>query len=154
MCNIYRTKKGKVCKAGKPVDLSLADGSKTQGVWGGSATEEKLDWWIKKPGHELTQTDEVAEVGVKDNKTDDIAWAEAPDGARLLFVLEAPVMGKNGAPYRIAKMVTREATQAEAAYFQEPRCALFGTMKPDRSIRKISPLPAPPPRPSAQGELF
>lgn len=154
MCNIYRTKKGKVCKAGKPVDLSLADGSKTEGVWGGSATEEKLDWWLKKPGNELTQTDEVAEVGVKDTKTDDIAWAQAPDGAHLLFVLEAPVVGKNGAPYRIAKMVTREATKAEAAYFREPRSALFGTMKPDRSIRRLSPLAAPPPRPSAQGELF
>lgn len=154
MCNIYRAKNGKVCKAGKPVDLSLPDGSKTEGVWGGSAQEEKLDWWLKKPGNELTQTAEIAEVGVKDNKTEDIAWGAAPEGAHLLFVLEAPVQGKNGVPYRIAKMVTRKASEAEEAYFKEPRCALFGTIKPDCSINRLSPLPPPPPKPSAQGELF
>lgn len=154
MCNIYRTKKGRVCTAGKPVDLSLADGSKTEGVWGGSAQEEKLDWWLKKPGHELTQTMEVAEIGVRDNKTEDTAWAAAPEGTHLLFVLEAPAMAKNGTPYRIAKMVTRKATEAEAAYFQEPRCALFGRMKPDGGITRIPPLPPPPPKQPRQGELF
>ncbi|WP_395745788.1 hypothetical protein [Prosthecobacter sp.] len=154
MCNIYRTTDGKVWKASQKVDLSRADGSKVEGVWGGSAKQEKLDWWLKKPGHELTQTAEVAAVGVKDNKTEDVAWGDAPEGAHLLFVLEAPVVGKNGAPYRIAKMVTREATEGEASYFQEPRCSLFGTMTADRGIRRLSPLPAPPPKPSAQSELF
>ena len=154
MCNIYRTTDGKVWKASQPVALSLNDGSKKEGIWGGSAQEEKLEWWLKKPGNELTQSAEVAEVGVIDNKTEEVAWGAAPKGAHLLFVLEAPVQGKNGAPYRIAKMVTTESTPAELAYFHEPRCSLMGVLRPDGTIQRVPRLPPPPPKPSAQGELF
>lgn len=154
MPHLFRTTDGTLWKASQPLDLTLADGSKIEAVWGGSAQEEKLSWWLAKPGHLLAQTQEVAEVAVRDDETHDIAWGAAPAGARLFFVLEAPVQGKNGAPYRIAKMVTTATTEAEYAYFRDTRFSLFGTLQPDGSIQKIPPLPPPPPKPPVQGELF
>ena len=154
MPHLFRTADGQLWKASQPLDLTLADGTKVEAVWGGSAQEEKLAWWLAKPGHQLAQTREVAEVAVRDDETHDIAWGAAPAGASLFFVLEAPVQGKNGASYRIAKMVTTAVTEAQFAYFRDTRFSLFGTLHPDGSIRRIPALPPPPPKAPLQGELF
>ncbi len=154
MPHLFRTTDGKTWKASQPLDLTLADGSKIEAVWGGSAQEEKLSWWLAKPGHLLAQTQEVVEVAVRDDETQDIAWGAAPAGARLFFVLEAPVQGKNGTPYRIAKMVTTAVTEAQLAYFRDTRFSLFGTLQPDGGIRRIPALTPPPPKRPVQGELF
>jgi hypothetical protein len=154
MPHLFRTLDGKLWKASHPLDLAHADGTKAEAVWGGSAQEEKLTWWLAKPGHQLAQTQEVAAVAVRDDETDQINWGDAPPGARLFFVLEPPVKAKDGTSYRIAKMVTNAVTPAQLAYFRETRFALFGTLHPDGSLSRIPPLPPPPPQPPLQGELF
>ena len=154
MHHLFRTLDGKLRKASQPLALTFSDGTKAEGLWGGSAQNEKLQWWLNKPGHDLAQTEEVAEVAVRDDETDEIAWGAAPRGARLFFVLEPPVTGKNGEAYRIAKMVTTAANAEEVAYFRDTRFALFGALNPDGSITIIPPLPPPPPKPPLQGELF
>lgn len=154
MPHLFRTLDGRLWKASQPLDLSLADGRQVEAVWGGSAQEEKLAWWLAKPGHELSQTQEVAAVAVRDDETHQINWGDAPAGARLFFVVEPPVTGKNGTPYRIAKMVTTAVTPAQLAYFHDTRFALFGTLHADGSLTRIPSLPPPPPQPPVQGELF
>lgn len=154
MPHLFRTHDGRLWKASQSLDLQLADGTPVTAVWGGSAQNEKLAWWLGKPGHALAQTGAVAEVAVRDDDTSEINWGPAPPGARLFFVLEPPATGKNGEPYRIAKLVTTATTPAEAAYFRDTRFALFGTFHHDGSIAIIEPLPPPPPRPPLQGELF
>jgi hypothetical protein len=124
------------------------------GIWGGSAQGEKLKWWLIKPGNELTQTAVVSGVAVRDDESDEVRWGETPDGVRLLFVLEAPVQGKTGEAYRIAKMVTAAATSAQLAYFRDERFALLGVLNPDGTIKPVEPLQPPQPEPPAQGELF
>jgi hypothetical protein len=52
------------------------------------------------------------------------------------------------------QLVTREATLEEKAYFNDTRSALFAVLQPDGAVRIIPPLPAPPPEPPEQGELF
>ena len=113
--------------------------------------EEKLDWWLRKAGNELVQSEVVAAIAVKADDNGEIIWGDAPAGARLLFVLEAPSPGKN---YRLAKMVTTAATTAQIAYFRHERFSLFGALQPDGTIRKIPPIAPPPPIRPAQGELF
>lgn len=151
MPHFFRTADDKLCKASHPISLTLADGTPVEGIWAGSAQEEKLTWWLRKPGNELAQTGEVAEIAVKAEDTNKINWGRAPEGARLIFVLEAPTVGKTGHTYRLAKMVTTAATPAQIAYFRDERFSLFGTLKPDGTIARIPPLPPPPPE---QGELF
>lgn len=154
MPHLFRTLDGRLWKASQPLDLTHADGTKVKGLWGGSAQNEKLEWRLSKPGHVLAQTEEVAEVAVRDDDTGEINWGPAPAGARLFFVLEPPITGKNGEAYRLAKMVTTATTREEAAYFRDTRFSLFGTFNSDGSIAIIPPLPPPLPKPSAQGELF
>ena len=103
MPNLYRTLDGHERKPSTPLPFQLADGSLVEGIWAGSAMEEKLDWWLRKAGNELVQSEVVAAIAVKADDNDEIIWGNAPAGARLLFVLEAPPPGKN---YRLAKMVT------------------------------------------------
>src|SRR5882672_10022474 len=100
-----------------------------EAIWAGSATEEKLRWWLDQRGHQLMQTE--------------------PAAARLIFVLQPPEAGKN---YRLAKMVTTAATPAQVAYFRHQRFALFGTLQPDGSIHRIAPVAPPPPRGPVQRE--
>ena len=151
MPNLYRTSDGSERKPSTPLSFQLADGSTVEGIWAGSATEEKLDWWLGKAGNQLAQSEPVIAVAVKADDNGEIVWGDAPNGARLIFVLEAPPPGKN---YRLAKMVTTSANPAQVAYFRHDRFSLFGTLQPDSTIRKIPPLTPPPPKPPAQGELF
>ena len=151
MPNLYRTLDGHERKPSAPLPLQLADGSLVEGIWAGSAMEEKLNWWLRKAGNELVQSEVVAAIAVKADDNGEIIWGDAPAGARLLFVLEAPPPGKN---YRLAKMVTTAATTAQIAYFRHERFSLFGTLQPDGTIRKISPIAPPPPVGPAQSELF
>ncbi len=156
MPHLFRTIDGRLWKASQPLVLTRADGTQVEGVWGGSAQEEKLDWWLSKPGNELAQTDEVAEVAVRDDDTQEVAWGPAPAGARVFFVVEAPQWSKTkaGESYRIAKMVTTAVTPSQAAYFNDTRFSLFGTFNAAGNIAIIPPLLAPPPKPPVQGELF
>ena len=151
MPNLYRNLDGDVRRPSTPVPLLLADGSAAEGIWAGSATEEKLDRWLRKAGNQLAQSEPVAAVASKADDNGELIWGDAPEGARLFFVLEAAPPGKN---YRLAKMVTTAATPAQAAYFRHDRSALFGTLQPDGTIRKIPPPEPPPPKGPAQGELF
>ena len=151
MPHLFRTLNGKLWKPSHSVSLTLADGTKVEGIWAGSATEEKLGWWLRKPGSELGQTEEVSEIAIKAEDNGEIIWGAAPVGARLFFVVEASPPGKN---YRIAKMVTCAANPAQVAYFRHGRFSLFGTLKPNGTIEKISPLPPPPPDVPAQRDLF
>ena len=65
MPHLFRTLDGKLWKPSHPVLLALADGTKAEGIWAGSAQEEKLAWWLRKPGNELAQTEEVSAIAVK-----------------------------------------------------------------------------------------
>jgi hypothetical protein len=150
MPHLFRTPDGHEHKPGTPISLSRADGTAVKGIWGGSAREERLSWWLKKPGSDLVQTEEVSEIAIRDEDTGEIRWGAAPAGGRLLFVLEAPPPGKD---YRIAKMVTTAATEAQAAYFNEERFSLFGVLAADGTIHEIDP-PAPPSREPTQPDLF
>ena len=154
MPHLFRTLDGKVWKPKQVIPLTLADGTKLAGLWGGSATEEKLRSWLSEPGSELTRSAEISEVASKADDNGETIWGAAPAGARLLFVLKAPVRAKTGEYYRLAKMVTTAATPAQIAYFRHDRFSLFGTLKSDGSIVKIPPVQPPPPPPPEQGELF
>lgn len=151
MPNLYRTLDGDERRPSAPVPLSMADGSVAEGIWAGSATEEKLDRWLRKAGNQLAQSEPVAAIASKADDDGEMIWGDAPIGACLIFVLEASPPGKN---YRLAKMVTTAANPPQTAYFRHERSALFGTLQPDGRIRKIPPLTPPPPKGPAQGELF
>lgn len=152
MPHLFRTLNGREYRPGEMLRLALADGTPVEGIWGGSAQGEKLLWWINKPGHLLSQTkDQIAGIAIRDADTGEIRWGAAPVGGHLFFVLKPPPSGKN---YRIAKMVTTAATPAQAAYFNEERFSLFGTLGRDGSVREIEPPPSPPPDPPRQPELF
>ena len=112
---------------------------------GPALRRKKNSWWLRQQGNLLAQTEEVAEIAVKAEDTGKINWGAAPKAARLLFVLEAPTVGKNGETYRLAKMVTTAANPAQFAYFRDERFALFGTIRLDETIVKIPPLSPPPP---------
>ena len=154
MPHLFRTPDNRIWKASHPIPLWKADGAQVMGIWGGSAQSEKLAWWLKKPGHELTQSDVVSAVAVRDDETQEIRWGEVPQGVRLLFVLEPPLVGKCGENYRIAKMVTTAATPAQTAYFRDERFALLGSLRLDGTVDVTEPLAAPKPEHPAQGELF
>jgi hypothetical protein len=144
-----------VWKAGDYIPLVLTSGEIIQAKWAGSARMENLAWWQRQPGNELTQIDtEVAGVAVRASDTKQIAWGDAPAGARLIFLVEAETISKEGKPYRLAKMVTVAATPEQEVYFHEDRFALFGNLRPDGTIEIIPPLKPPPPSSSPQGELF
>jgi hypothetical protein len=130
MPNLFRTSKGMLRKPTQNIPCTLADGTNVEGIWGGSAKEEKLDWWLRKPGFDLTQSEEVAEFAIKSDKTDEIHWGAAPVGARLLFVLEAAKYDKSGRKYRLAKMVTTAANPAQNTYFHHPRLPFLGQSIP------------------------
>jgi hypothetical protein len=149
--HLFRTRAGVERKPGNPIPLLLADGSSAEGIWAGSATDEKLEWWLRKAGNQIAQSEPVAAVASKADDNGEMIWGESPDGARLIFVLEASPPGKN---YRLAKLVTVAATAQEAARFRHERSALFGTLQPDGTIKRIPPLTPSPPPPPAQGELF
>ncbi|MFO1511564.1 MAG: hypothetical protein U1F83_01405 [Verrucomicrobiota bacterium] len=151
MPHLFRTVDGKLWKPSHPIQLTLANGTKNEGIWAGSAQEEKLTWWLRQPGNLLAQTEEVAEVAVKAEDTGKINWGAAPKEARLIFVLKTPTAGKNGQTYRLAKMVTTAATPAQLAYFRDERFSLFGALQSDGSIFRIPPLAPPSPE---QGELL
>lgn len=151
MPNLYRTLKGLIRKPGIPLPFQFADGGIEEAIWAGSATEEKLNWWLRDVGHQLAQSEAVAAVASKADDNGEMIWGDAPSEAKLLFVLVAPPPGKS---YRLAKMVTTAANPAQAAYFRHDRACLFGTLQANGSIRKIPPLTPPPPAPPAQGELF
>jgi hypothetical protein len=151
MPNLYRTPDGQERKPGTSLLFKLADGQTVAGIWAGSATDEKLSWWLRKPGNELAHSEPVAAIAVKADDNDEIIWGDAPAEAQLIFVLEAPQPGKG---YRLAKMVTTAATPAQAAYFRHERFVLFGTLQTDGSIRRIPPPAPPAPRGPAQRELF
>ena len=154
MPNLFRTLDGKIWEPRQTLPLTLADGTRVGGIWGGSAQEEKLRWWLSQPGNDIAETEEVSAIAIKANDTKQIRWGAAPAGARLIFLLEAPALAKTGETYRLAKMVTTAANPAEVAYFHHERTSLFGTLKPDGSILKIPPLQPPPPDSPEQGELF
>lgn len=151
MPHLFRTLDGIERKPSTSIPLQLPDGSPIEGVWAGSATDEKLDWWLRKPGSQIAQGEPVAAIASKADDNGEIIWGDAPPGARLIFVLEAPPSGKN---YRLAKMVTVTANSAQIAYFRHERFALFGTLQGDSRIQRIAPLAPPPPAAPPQGELF
>ncbi len=155
MPHLYRTPDGQQRKPGQPgVSLTLADGTELTAIWAGSAQEEKLGWWLRKPGSELAQSQEVGEIAVKAEDNNEIAWGAAPAGARIFFVVEAPMQAKKGGTYRLARLVTTAATPAQIAYFRDERFSLFGTFDRDGRISRITPLPAPSCAPPPQGELW
>jgi hypothetical protein len=151
MPNLFRTVDGTVWKPRDSLSLTLADGTKVEGIWTGSATDEKRDWWLRAPGNELAQSEEVAAVATKSDDTKELLWLEAPPQARLFFILEGRAAGKD---YRRALMVTVPATPAQTAYLHHDRFSLFGRFRQDGTIERIPPLEPPPPRLPDQGELF
>ena len=154
MPHLFRTLDGLERKPSTPIPLQLTDGRSAEGVWAGSATDEKLNGWLREPGSEIAQSEPVAAVASRADDDGEVIWEDAPAEARLIFVLQASKLNKNGQPFRLAKMVTIAATPAQNASFRHQRSALFGTLRPDGSIHRIAPLNPPPPRPPAQGELF
>jgi hypothetical protein len=151
MPNLFRTLDGTVRKPSTPISFERADGTAVEAIWASSAQEEKLDWWLRDPGSQLVQSEEVIAIAVKAKDTQELLWADAPPGARLIFLLQPPPPGKN---YQLAKMVTTASTPAQIATFRHDRFSLFGTLNCNGTISKIPPLDPPPPAPKAQGELF
>jgi hypothetical protein len=151
MPNLYRTPGGDERKPGTPLLFQLPDGQMVQARWAGSAQEEKLPWWLRKPGHQLVQSEPVAAIALKAEDDGEMIWGDAPAEARLIFVLEPSPPGKN---YRLARMVTTPTTPAQLAYFRHERFALFGTLQPDGSIHRMPPPEPPSPRGPAQRDLF
>ena len=137
-----------------PLTCPAQTGRVVEVIWGGCAQNEKLAWWLRKPGHGIAQTGEVAAVAIQAEDTGEFVWGDAPPGARLIFVVEPPTVSKSGGTYRLAKMVTVEATPAQLAYFRDTRFALFGTLDPAGKVAEIPSLEPPPPAPPAQGELL
>src|SRR5436190_5571347 len=122
MPHLFRTLHGREYRPGENLRLVLANGTETEGIWGGSAQGEKLQWWVNKPGHDLTQTkDQISGIAIRDEDTAEVRWGAVPAGAHLFFILEPAPQGKS---YRIAKMVTIAATSAQTAYFNEERFSL------------------------------
>lgn len=153
MCTKYRTKDEEI-RAGMELDLLTHDGISLRGKWAGSATYERLqDLWLARRGNELVQIpQDVTEVSEEDKDTGEIVWTRAADGTRLFFVLEAAPAGKD---YRLAKLVTIEATPEERAYFNQKRGSvpLTGRLEDGKLVHVPLP-PVPPPRPKTYLDLF
>lgn len=154
MCNAYKVE-GEEFRAGMELDLLTHDGIVRHGKWAGSATREKLKWWMSHPGAELVQTPapvtEVSETAEDDGEQQ---WCAAPEGARLIFALLPEEIAKDGNPFRLAKLITTTATESQEVYFRRDRFPLLGELQADGTIKETPPLPAPAPKPKAQGELF
>lgn len=150
MPNAFRAIDGTLWKAGQLIPLTLPDGSVVTEKWAGSATEEKLAWWLR-PSTEnvLAHTPAVAAIGTDDGG--EPVWADAPEGACAFFVITAPEPGKD---YRLAKMVTTAASPAMAAWIGNDRFALLGTPRPNGGFVKVNPPDPPEPPPRPQLELF
>lgn len=140
MPHLFRLQDGELIKPGRPFPLTRPDASPVEGLWAGSATHEKIKWWLGKPGHELVQSAQVSEIGIKAEDDNELIWGDAPPGAHLMFVLLPAAPGKS---YRLAKMVTTACTPAQTAYFRDKRCSLFGVLRSDGSIDVIPPLEPP-----------
>jgi|SRR5579863_1613077 len=150
----FCTADDRLWKPGEQVELTLADGTRVQGTWAGSAQEEKLKWWLSQHGNRLAQTEQISKVAIQADDDEEMIWGAAPVGARLIFVLQLQPPGKN---YRLAKMVTTASTPAQVMYFRHERFSLFGSLQPDGTVAKIPPLLPPllpPPSPPKQGQLF
>jgi hypothetical protein len=153
----FRTTDGKIYGPGSktPFAVSLPDGQESEVIWGGCAQNEKLAWWLRKPGHAIAQSAlEVVAIAIQAEDTKEFICGDAPPGARLIWVLEPPVVSKAGTRYQLAKMVTVEATPAQLAYFRDTRFALFGNLDAEGTVTEIPSLAPPPAKPPAQGELF
>lgn len=120
--------------------MTLADGTPVEGLWAGSAQGEKLGWWLKKPGHDLAQSEEVSAVAIRGEHTDQLRWGDTPAGAHLFFVLLPPQKSKSGHTYRLARMVTTACTPEQERYFDDLRFALLGKFAPKGKVAKIAPL--------------
>jgi hypothetical protein len=73
----------------------------------------------------------------------------------LFFIIEPPKVGKSGASYRLARMITIAATPEQAAFFQDERFALLGKWDTNLGITIIPPsIPPPTTGSPRQGELF
>jgi len=151
MPNLFRTPDGHEWKPGDTLPLTLPDGTTTEGIWAGSATEEKLAGWLRPRGNQIAQSEMVTSVASKADDNGEMIWGDAPNGAHLLFIVVAPDAGKK---YRLAKLVTTAANAAQIDYFRHHRSSLLGHLNPDGTIARIPPLNPPPPPPPAQGELF
>lgn len=157
MPHAFRTLDGHPWKPGDRFPATLANGTVAMAVWGGCARHETLrEKWLRPHGNELAQGPPVSEVAITDEETGKTRWGPSPSGAGLLFVLLPVVTGKDGRDYRLAKLITTEATAAELAYFRDNRVALYGTLAPDGKMKIIPPATPPPPDAPipVQGELF
>jgi hypothetical protein len=142
--HLFRTTDDIECKPGVRFPLHLADGTEVEVIWAGSARHERLGWWLKKPGHQLGQSAEVSEVGIKGEDDGELRWAKTPAGARLFFVIEPEKTGKSGTSYRLAKLVTVAATAGQASCFRDERFALLGKWDDEDKMAIIAPLDPPP----------
>ena len=86
MPHLFRTTDGRLWKPGERVALTLADGTKVQGTWAGSAKEEKLKWWLNQDGNRLAQTEQVSEVAIQADDDKEIIWGDAPNRGRVASV--------------------------------------------------------------------
>jgi hypothetical protein len=153
----FRTIDGKIYGPGSktPFTVRFPDGREAEVIWGGCAQSEKLAWWLRKPGHAIAESaQEIAAIAIEAEDTKEFTWGDAPPAARLIWVLEPPVVSKAGTSYQLGKMVTVEATPAQLAYFRDTRFALFGNLDSTGKITEIPTLEPPPAVPPLQGELF
>lgn len=140
---LYRTRDGQVNRPRQPISVTLADGTRVQSLWSGFAHEENLDKWLNQPGHELSQSEEVSAIAIREEGAEEARWGTAPPGARLLFVLRPHDVGRPRESQRIARLVTTLASTEEEAYYGAERSALFGFLHSDGSVTRIAPLPLP-----------
>ena len=140
MPHLFRTRDGVERPPGKSLTMTLIDGTEVEALWTGSAQNEKLRWWLSKPGHELAQSDEVSAVAIRGEHTNKLRWGDTPTGAHLFFVLLPPQKSKSGHTYRLARMVTTACTPEQEKYFDDPRFALLGKFDSKGQVAKIAPL--------------
>lgn len=89
MPNAFRAITGEVWRAGQHVSLTLADGTPVAEKWAGSATEERLHWWLRaETGNLLATTAPVAAVGT--NRNDRFALLGTLDASGRIQKLAPP----------------------------------------------------------------
>ena len=144
MPQMYRTRDGHVGRPRQPLLLTLADGTQVESIWSGVAQEENLLKWLSQPGHQLSQSEEIEAIAIKNEDAKEPRWGSAPAGARLLFILRPKELGgQSENRHPLARLVTTSATPAEEAYYQTERSALFGFLNSDGSLTRVAPLPVP-----------
>ena len=115
MCNRV-VQKGRIVKPGeKMAVLMKGPGAYFElpfdaAVFAGPAKSESRNYWLQRERAEPVIVPDVSRFGEKNKTTDEQGWEDVPPGSSLEGLLLPDTVGKNGAHYRLLKIVTQPAT--------------------------------------------